>query len=141
MFDAVNPWKSGFQGKIAEIRGQAVDTRLRPKVPSETMIRLTERAAAKLKAMQEELGDDSKFLRLFVESGGCSGYKYGMSFDVPRDNDVRLDDAGVGMVLDPESYEQLKEVRVDFDDGLHGKGFEIINPQAQSTCGCGKSFN
>ncbi len=105
------------------------------------MIRLSEEAAAKLKAMKGELGDESKFVRLFVESGGCSGSKYGMSFDAPRDNDVRVEDAGVGIVLDPESYERLKDVRIHFDDGLHGKGFEIINPQASSTCGCGKSFN
>lgn len=105
------------------------------------MIGLSERAAAKLKAMKEELGDDSKLVRLFVESGGCSGFKYGMSFDVPKDDDVRLEDAGVAMVLDPESYGHLKGVRVDFDDGLNGKGFEIVNPNAKSTCGCGKSFN
>ena len=72
--------------------------------------------------MQAELGDAQKKLRIFVENGGCSGFQYGMSFDQP-------------------SAVYLSGCSVDFDDGLHGKGFEIRNPNAQSTCGCGKSFN
>ncbi len=107
----------------------------------ELMIRLTERAVEKIKDMRRELDDENKLLRLFVESGGCSGYTYGMSFDDPKEGDVRIEDGGVAMVLDRESYDRLKEVRIDFDDGLTGKGFEIQNPNAQSTCGCGKSFN
>ncbi len=105
------------------------------------MISLSEAAASKLKTMKKEVGDDSKLLRVFVETGGCSGFQYGMSFDVPKDNDVHLESEGVPMVMDPASYEYLKDVRIEFDDGLKGKGFEIINPGATSTCGCGKSFS
>ena len=48
---------------------------------------------------------------------------------------------GVQFYVDPTSLAYLKGSNIDFDDGLHGKGFEIRNPNAQSTCGCGKSFN
>jgi iron-sulfur cluster assembly protein/iron-sulfur cluster insertion protein len=52
-----------------------------------------------------------------------------------------LESEGVAMLLDPSSLAYLSGSLIDFDDGLHGKGFEIKNPNAQSTCGCGKSFN
>lgn len=91
--------------------------------------------------MQKELGAEDKALRLLVESGGCSGFQYGMSFDEPKADDQRAESEGVAMVLDPTSAAYLNGSQVDFDDGLQGKGFEIKNPNAQSTCGCGKSFS
>jgi iron-sulfur cluster assembly protein/iron-sulfur cluster insertion protein len=80
-------------------------------------------------------------LRLFVENGGCSGMQYGMSFDEPKPDDASFESEGVAIVVDPKSLTHLDGTTVDFDDGLHGKGFEIKNPNAHSTCGCGKSFN
>ena len=91
--------------------------------------------------MQAGLGDGPKKLRVFVESGGCSGFQYGMSFDVAKPDDREFVSEGVPVLLDPASLAQLNGSNVDFDDGLQGKGFEIKNPNAQSTCGCGKSFN
>jgi iron-sulfur cluster assembly accessory protein len=105
------------------------------------MITLSSRAAAQVRSMQEAASAQAKRLRLLVESGGCSGFQYGMSFDEPKDGDREFESEGVRMVIDPASLERLGGVRIDFDDGLHGKGFEIQNPNAQSTCGCGKSFN
>lgn len=105
------------------------------------MITLSTRAAEQIRQMQKELGAEDKMLRLLVESGGCSGFQYGMSFDEPKSEDARCESEGVGMVLDPTSAAYLSGSRVDFDDGLQGKGFEIKNPNAQSTCGCGKSFS
>lgn len=64
-----------------------------------------------------------------------------MSFDERKDGDAEFESEGVPIVLDPASLAYLDGSSVDFDDGLHGKGFEIKNPNAQSTCGCGKSFN
>jgi iron-sulfur cluster assembly protein/iron-sulfur cluster insertion protein len=64
-----------------------------------------------------------------------------MSFDLPKETDREIVSEGVKMLVDPASHEQLGEVSIDFDDGLHGKGFEIRNPKAKTTCGCGKSFN
>jgi iron-sulfur cluster assembly protein/iron-sulfur cluster insertion protein len=105
------------------------------------VITLTPRAAAQIRSMQQELGAQAKVLRLLVESGGCSGFQYGMSFDEPKADDARCESEGVAMVLDTASAAYLGGTRIDFDDGLQGKGFEIHNPNAQSTCGCGKSFS
>ncbi len=105
------------------------------------MITLSPRAAAQIRAMQKEHGAESKPLRLLVESGGCSGFQYGMSFDEPKSDDARCESEGVPMVIDPASAAYLAGTTIDFDDGLQGKGFEIRNPNAQSTCGCGKSFS
>jgi iron-sulfur cluster assembly protein/iron-sulfur cluster insertion protein len=91
--------------------------------------------------MHADLNAPSKKLRVFVESGGCSGFQYGMSFDEPKPDDQELESEGVPMLLDPASLAYLSGCTIDFDDGLHGKGFEINNPNAASTCGCGKSFN
>jgi iron-sulfur cluster assembly accessory protein len=105
------------------------------------MITLTSRAAQRVRTLQAEVADATKRLRVFVESGGCSGFQYGMSFDAPKDGDQALDSEGVPFLIDPTSYAYLDGSVIDFDDGLHGKGFEIKNPNAQSTCGCGKSFS
>lgn len=105
------------------------------------MITLTERAANQVRTMQAERGSTTSRLRVFVESGGCSGFQYGMSFDETKPGDTTLQSEGVEMLLDQASLAYLNGSQIDFDDGLHGKGFEIKNPNAQSTCGCGKSFN
>ncbi len=105
------------------------------------MITLTPRAAKHVRSMQADLNAPEKRLRVLVESGGCSGFQYGMSFDVLKPDDAQLESEGVTFVIDPASLAYLQGSMIDFDDGLHGKGFEIKNPNAESTCGCGKSFN
>lgn len=105
------------------------------------MITLTPRAAKQVRTMQSELNAPAKRLRVLVESGGCSGFQYGMSFDEPKPDDTQLESEGIQIVIDPASLAYLSGSAIDFDDGLHGKGFEIKNPNAQSTCGCGKSFS
>jgi iron-sulfur cluster assembly accessory protein len=104
------------------------------------MIQLTPRAANQVRSMRSG-ADTPGRLRLFVEHGGCSGMQYGMSFDEPKAEDAAFESEGVGIIVDPKSLAHLDGTTVDFDDGLHGKGFEIRNPNAHSTCGCGKSFN
>ncbi len=105
------------------------------------MITLTARAARQVQSMRTNQGDAQKKLRVFVESGGCSGFEYGMSFDLPKADDKLFESEGVQVLVDPTSFAYLDGTNIDFDDGLHGKGFELKNPNAQSTCGCGKSFN
>ena len=104
------------------------------------MITLTARAARQVRTMQAELNDPAQQLRVLVETGGCSGFQYGMSFDEPKADDARCESEGVAVLIDPTSLAYLSGSTIDFDDGLHGKGFDIRNPNAQSTCGCGKSF-
>lgn len=105
------------------------------------MITLTPRAAQQIRKMHADLGDPQKKLRVFIENGGCSGFQYGMSFDVTKQGDQEFVSEGVPLLMDATSLVYLNGSSVDFDDGLQGKGFEIKNPNAQSTCGCGKSFN
>lgn len=105
------------------------------------MITLTARAARQVESMRASAGGGEKRLRVLVESGGCSGFQYGMSFDEPKQDDASFESEGVAILVDPASLAYLSGSTIDFDDGLHGKGFDIRNPNAQSTCGCGKSFS
>jgi iron-sulfur cluster assembly protein/iron-sulfur cluster insertion protein len=105
------------------------------------MITLSRRAADRIRALQTELNAPTKRLRVLVESGGCSGFQYGMSFDEAKADDQQMESEGVSFLIDPTSLAYMDGSSIDFDDGLHGKGFEIRNPNAQSTCGCGKSFS
>lgn len=104
------------------------------------MITLTPRAADKVRELQSDAGE-GKLLRVFVESGGCSGFQYGMSFDEKKEGDHSLESEGVSFLMDESSFAYMSGSKIDFDDGLQGKGFEIQNPNAESTCGCGKSFS
>ena len=105
------------------------------------MITLTPRAARQVQSMLAGSGTPTRKLRVFVETGGCSGFQYGMSLDEAKAGDEEFVSEGVAVVLDPASLAYLNGSTVDFDDGLQGKGFEIRNPNAASTCGCGKSFS
>jgi len=105
------------------------------------MVSLTARAADHVRSMRAGSDLPAQRLRVFVESGGCSGFQYGMSFDEAKPDDAVIESEGVAMLLDPASLAYLSGSQIDFDDGLHGKGFEIKNPNATSTCGCGKSFS
>ena len=105
------------------------------------MITLTKSAVCQIQALQTENAIEGQLLRIFVEAGGCSGFEYGMSFDYKKDDDQVLEDKSVQFLVDPTSLEYLDGSEVDFDDGLSGKGFEVRNPNANSTCGCGRSFN
>ncbi|MFP4282900.1 MAG: HesB/IscA family protein [Opitutales bacterium] len=104
------------------------------------MITLTPRAAKAVRALQAEKGAEDRPLRIFVNAGGCSGLEYGMAFDEGKADDIVLESEGVTFRVDAKSHPRLVDSVVDFDDGLMGKGFEIQNPNAESTCGCGKSF-
>ena len=105
------------------------------------MISLTEKAANRIREMSSEVEGDAKMLRIFVDPGGCSGFEYGMSFDSPKEGDEMQESNGVSFAEDTESLVYLDGSEVHFDDGLSGTGFEIRNPNAQTTCGCGKSFS
>ena len=105
------------------------------------MITLTDSAVAQIRQLQAEKATEGQKLRILVEAGGCSGFEYGMSFDEKKDDDQLFENNGVEFLVDETSLEYLDGSVVDFDDGLTGKGFEVRNPNASSTCGCGRSFN
>ena len=104
------------------------------------MITLTKSAALQITKMLAEK-DEGMVLRVFIEPGGCSGFEYGMSVDFPKQDDHVAENNNVRYAVAEDSLDYLKGSEVHFDDGLTGKGFEIRNPNAQSTCGCGKSFS
>lgn len=108
---------------------------------TDPVVALTENAANQVKAMLAEDADKrDKILRVYVESGGCSGMQYGLTFDEERSGDIRAEFHGVPVVVDPFSASYLRGSQVDFVDALTGGGFKVHNPNAQHSCGCGKSF-
>ena len=104
------------------------------------MITLTDQAVEKVASMLSD-SEEGKCLRVFIEPGGCSGFEYGMAIDFPKETDHQGEFGKVGFAVCSESSDYLKGSEIHFDDGLSGKGFEIRNPNAESTCGCGKSFS
>ena len=81
-------------------------------------------------------------LRVAVRPGGCSGFSYEMYFDTDKaEDDIEKLFDEVRVVVDSSSAELLTGATLDFKDGLNGAGFAIDNPNAQKSCGCGKSFS
>ncbi|MEE4273936.1 MAG: iron-sulfur cluster assembly accessory protein [Thermoanaerobaculales bacterium] len=106
------------------------------------IIILTERAEQEIRTIFErEQPAEGTGLRLGVVGGGCSGLSYEMEFSETRSNDSVLPYQGFQVLLDPKSAIYLKDVILDFEDGLQGKGFVFKNPNATNTCGCGDSFS
>ena len=106
------------------------------------MITLTDSAATKVRQLIAQEGDDNLALRVAVRPGGCSGFAYEMFFDTDiASEDVAVDYSGVKVVVDPSSAQLLQGAELDYKDGLEKSGFEINNPNAQKTCGCGQSFS
>ncbi len=106
------------------------------------VVTLSEAAATKLRGIMEEkqlIGTHG--LRVFVSGGGCGGMQYGMTFDSdPRDVDIVFEQYGLKVIVDPRSVEYIAGANIDYVDSLMGGGFQIENPNAVSTCGCGSSF-
>jgi iron-sulfur cluster insertion protein len=105
-------------------------------------ITVTESAAKRIAFLreQEQVGDAR--LRIAVSGGGCSGFQYGLSFDDQTNPDDRVFERdGVGVVIDDVSLDLLNGSEVDFVEDLIGASFQIRNPNAASSCGCGNSFS
>ena len=109
---------------------------------TEVLVNITDKAAEKAKALLEarELTDGA--LRVFVAGGGCSGYQYDFTFDDTKTgDDILIEKDGARVLVDQVSLEFLGGSVVDFVEGLMGAHFEIKNPNAKSSCGCGTSFS
>ena len=106
------------------------------------MITITDKAKAKIdEVMKVENYDHSYFVRVSVESGGCSGLSYNLNFDnQTQKDDQEFEDKGVKLVLNIKSFLYLAGTELDFSDGLTGKGFVFNNPNASRSCACGESF-
>jgi iron-sulfur cluster insertion protein len=102
----------------------------------------TDNAAAKVRELIAEEGNDALMLRIFVSGGGCSGFQYGFTFDEAiNEGDTSVENGGVTLLIDPMSYQYLVGAEIDYTEGLEGAQFVIRNPNATTTCGCGSSFS
>jgi iron-sulfur cluster assembly accessory protein len=104
-------------------------------------VTLSERAARRiLKILSAEPGGTA--LRISVSGGGCSGFQYGFDLDAARaPDDIVVERDGAVVVIDPVSLPYMGGAEVDFVDDLIGQSFQIKNPNATASCGCGTSFS
>ena len=111
-------------------------------VASERRIVITDSAARRITALKEQEAATDAFLRIAVSGGGCSGFQYGLSFDDQQNpDDFLFEKSGVVVVVDDVSLDLLNGSEVDFVEDLMGASFQIRNPNAASSCGCGNSFS
>ena len=104
------------------------------------MITFTEAAKEKIIDILVHEGPNTK-LRMFIQGGGCSGFNYGFSIDTEQNEDdflIPLD--SVSILIDAMSLQYLQGSTLNYKNSLMGSNFEITNPNAVSTCGCGSSF-
>lgn len=109
---------------------------------TQTMV-LTDKAISKVADLLEQEANESYFLRVAVQPGGCSGLRYALYFDdreLPGDVES-VYEGGVRVRLDRMSAPYLKGANLDWLEGLEASGFTIDNPNATGTCACGDSFH
>lgn len=101
---------------------------------------MTEAAAKRIAAIVSR--DPGKTaLRVMVEGGGCSGFSYKMDLtDTRNDDDVAIEKDGATVLIDELSLVYMGGSVIDFVDDLMGQSFQIKNPNAVASCGCGTSF-
>lgn len=103
-------------------------------------VTLSARAAEQIARILAGEGADAK-LRVSVSGGGCSGFSYGFGFDPSAaDDDFVIKEGNAVVLIDPVSLDYLKGSQIDWVDELIGASFQIRNPNAKSSCGCGTSF-
>ena len=106
-----------------------------------TVLSLSDAAALKLRELTKEETNPNIGLRVYVYSGGCSGFRYGMMLeDQPTPEDNILEVNGTKVYVDTNSIPLLKGSEIDYVDTLMGAGFTVNNPNAVAACGCGSSF-
>ena len=119
-----------------------MDTQTNTKEIFDAGISVTERAAQRLAAVMEAEGKKGHGLRMEVTTGGCSGMNYNMSFEKEqREFDKVFESQGLKIFCDLKSYLYLKGIKIDFSTDMLNGGFQIVNPNAERTCGCGTSFS
>ena len=105
-------------------------------------VTITASAAKRLSLLMAQDARDDLMLRIAVSGGGCSGFQYGFSLDDARQaDDVVFQRDGVKVVIDSVSLDLLHGAEIDFVEDLVGSSFQVRNPNATSSCGCGNSFS
>jgi len=111
---------------------------------SENNIEITQSAQQRIASVIAKKGNEGKFLRLAVESGGCNGFQYRYFLDDKQNKDDREffdENNQLIAVIDPTSTEIVGNLKVDFVENLGAAHFKFTNPSATSSCGCGNSFS
>lgn len=99
-------------------------------------------AIEKVRDLLAEENNPNLKLRVFIQGGGCSGMSYGFTFDEEQnDDDFDFSHEGVKILVDSMSMEYLRGANIRYEESVMGSSFVIDNPNAQTTCGCGSSFN
>jgi iron-sulfur cluster insertion protein len=105
------------------------------------ILSLTESAARRIAQLRLAEHNDALMLRIEVSGGGCQGFQYGFKFDdTVRDDDLTFRRDNVTVVVDDSSLDLLAGAEIDYVDELIGASFQVKNPNAASSCGCGTSF-
>ena len=108
---------------------------------SESTVTLSEAAAKRIAAVVAA-EEDKRALRVSVEGGGCSGFSYKFDLEgAPQSDDLVITKDGATVVIDPVSLVYMSGSEIDFVDNLLGQSFQIKNPNAVASCGCGTSFS
>ena len=108
----------------------------------EAQIFVSKKAVTRLKAVMASEGKRGCYLRMSVDSGGCSGMNYKMDFDEKQKKfDKFFEQNGLKVICDLKSWLYLKNITIDYSDDMLNGGFKIENPNAERTCGCGTSFS
>ena len=103
-------------------------------------IQLTDNAIKKINELADE-EEETVYLRVFIEGGGCSGMQYGFTFDTDiGSSDWTFDAGDTQLLVDVTSGQYLDGAEIDYVEELKGAQFVIKNPNAETACGCGSSF-
>ena len=109
-------------------------------VPIVADVTLTERAARRIQRIVAAEGTATA-LRVSVSGGGCSGFRYDFDLETTRQaDDLAVERNGATVLIDPVSLAYLGGSEIDFVDDLIGQSFQVKNPNATASCGCGTSF-
>jgi iron-sulfur cluster assembly accessory protein len=109
---------------------------------AETTVVVSDAAAKRIAAILDAGGPDARALRVSVEGGGCSGFSYKYDLTAASEpDDLVIDRDGARVLIDPMSLTFMEGSVLDFVDDLMGQSFQIRNPNAVASCGCGTSFS
>jgi iron-sulfur cluster assembly accessory protein len=104
-------------------------------------VTLSERAARRIASILSKEADGTA-LRVSVSGGGCSGFQYGFDLDKSRsEDDLIVERNGAVVLIDSVSLPYVGGSEIDFVDDLIGQSFQVKNPNATASCGCGTSFS
>ena len=106
------------------------------------MINISDSARDRLLHLLDKKEGGNAYVRVGVESGGCSGLSYKLDYDdTKKEDDELIEDNQIKLLINKKSFLYLVGTTLEFSDGLNGKGFVFNNPNASRTCGCGESFS